>query len=132
VHECHYKPYNRNKIFNCGKQLQQDVYKPGYVQINYDLWMICVYSNWWQCVTWSIFSSQKVRCNPSQAITSDECNAICPLKGKYRAHLIKQQDTEAHNTINNENFYHTSNNIWYLNMHTDVNRQIYIMCKPME
>ena len=30
------------------------------------------------------------RGNPSNAITSDECNAICPLQIKQTTHLIKQ------------------------------------------
>jgi len=47
------------------------------------------------------------RCNPSQAITSDERNAICPLESKQRSHLIKQ-GTQVQNTTENQNLYHTS------------------------
>jgi len=70
------------------------------------------------------------RCSPSQEITSDECNAICPLKSKQRSHLIKQ-DTQVQNTTENQTLYYTSN-ILYWNMDMDVNRQISITCKPME
>jgi hypothetical protein len=45
------------------------------------------------------------RCNPSQAITSDECNAICPLKSKQTFHLIKQ-GTQVQNTTENQLITH--------------------------